>query len=77
MTKVLEFSDSSAVSKISLDPVKGEVGIAFTYKPDFFYLFGCEDVDGFESNVNEVANANESIGKFVANSRKDGTLTAI
>jgi hypothetical protein len=77
MSKVLEFADSSAISKISLDPIKGEVGVAFTYKPDLFYLFECEDVDDFENSVNEVVSANDSIGKFVSLSRKDGTLTAI
>jgi len=77
MTKLIEFADSSAISKISLDDDNNEVGIAFTYKPDNFYLFECDDVSEFETKVNEVIGAKESLGKFIASSRKDGTLIAI
>jgi hypothetical protein len=49
MTKVLEFVDSSAVAKISIDSDNGEIGVAFTSKPDNFYLFECDDVSEFET----------------------------
>ena len=77
MAKVLEFSDSSAVSKITLDNDNNQVGVAFTYKPDDFYVFGCSDLEDFESKVNEVVESKESLGKFIALSRKDGTLVSI
>lgn len=77
MTKLFEFADSSAISKISLDNVNNEVGISFTSKPDNFYLFECDDVSEFETKVNEVVSAKESLGKFIASSRKDGTLVAV
>ena len=77
MTKLLEFADSSAIAKISLDDKNNEVGVAFTSKPDNFYLFECDDMSKFESMVNEVVNAKESLGKFIAISRKDGTLVAV
>ena len=77
MTKLLEFADSSAISKISLDNVNNEVGISFTSKPDNFYLFECDDVSEFEIKVNGVVSAKESLGKFIASSRKDGTLVAV
>lgn len=77
MTKLLEFADSSAISKISIDNVNNEVGISFTSKPDNFYLFECDDVSEFENMVNEVVEAKESLGKFIASSRKDGTLVAV
>jgi hypothetical protein len=77
MTKLLEFADSSAIAKISLDDKNNEVGVAFTSKPDNFYLFECDDVTEFESMVNEVVNAKESLGRFIAISRKDGTLVAV
>jgi len=77
MTKLLEFADSSAIAKISLDDKNNEVGVAFTSKPDNFYLFECDDVTEFESMVNEVVDAKESLGKFIAISRKDGTLVAV
>lgn len=77
MTKLLEFADSSAIAKISLDDKNNEVGVAFTSKPDNFYLFECDDVTEFESMVNEVVDAKESLGRFIAISRKDGTLVAV
>ena len=77
MTKVLEFTDSSAVAKISLDNDNNEVGIAFTYKPDNFYIFECDDVSDFEQQVNDILAAKESLGKFISIARKDGTLTAV
>jgi hypothetical protein len=77
MTKLLEFADSSAIAKISLDDENNKVGVAFTSKPDNFYLFECDDVSEFESMVNDVMNAKESLGKFIAISRKDGTLVAV
>jgi len=77
MTKLLEFADSSAIAKISLDDKNNEVGVAFTSKPDNFYLFECDDVNEFESMVNEVIDAKESLGKFIAISRKDGTLVSV
>jgi Fe2+ or Zn2+ uptake regulation protein len=77
MTKLLEFADSSAISKISLNNANNEVGISFTSKPDNFYLFECGDVSEFEIKVNEVVSTKESLGKFIASSRKDGTLVAV
>lgn len=77
MSKLLEFVDSSAISKISLDDENNEVGVAFTSKPDNFYLFECGNVNEFENMVNEVINAKESLGKFIAISRKDGTLVSV
>lgn len=77
MTKLLEFVDSSAIAKISLDNKNNEVGISFTSKPDNFYLFECDDVSEFENMVSEVVDAKESLGKFISISRKDGTLVAI
>lgn len=77
MSKVLEFDNSSAIAKISLNEQNNEVGIAFTYKPDNLYIFECNDVSDFETQVNNIINAKESIGKFIASSRKDGTLIAL
>lgn len=77
MNKVLEIPNSSAVAKISIDSDNNEVGVAFTSKPDNFYLFECDDVSEFEMKVNEVIEAKESLGKFISNARKDGTLVSI
>jgi hypothetical protein len=77
MSKVLEIRDSSAIAKISFNEETNEVGIAFTYKPDNVYIFECENVSDFETQVNNILDAKESIGKFVASSRKDGTLIPV
>lgn len=75
--KLLQFNDSSAIAKISIDEDNGEVGIAFTSSPDKFYEFVCDDVDDFENEVNKIVEAQKSLGRFIAISRKDGTLTAV
>ena len=72
--KTLEFENSSAIAKISLDYDENQVGIAYTYKPDLFYLFKCSDVNSFESTVENAVNADESLGKLISQLRKDGTL---
>lgn len=77
MTKVLEFADSTAISKIFLDSDSNEVGIAFTSNPDNFYIFECDDVEDFEESVNVVIENDDSLGRFIALSRKDGTLSAV
>jgi hypothetical protein len=71
--KVLEFSESSAISKISIDSETNQVGVAFTSNPDSFYIFNCDDVEDFEDQIQK----QESIGRFVSLARKDGTLIAI
>lgn len=77
MTKVLEFADSTAISKIFLDSDSNEVGIAFTGNPENVYIFECDDVEDFEESVNVVIENDDSLGRFIALSRKDGTLTAV
>jgi hypothetical protein len=77
MPKVLEFVDSSAIAKISLDDETNEVGVAFTSNSDNFYLFKCDDVSDFEDSVNVVLENQDSLGRFISLARKDGTLTAV
>jgi hypothetical protein len=77
MTKVLEFSESSAVAKIFLDTENSEVGVAFTNNPDSFYFFECDDVEDFEESVNVVIQNDDSLGRFISLARKDGTLISV
>jgi hypothetical protein len=72
--KVLEFTNSSAISKISFNHDDGEVGVAFTANPEKFYYFNCEDVDKFVNDLQEAVNKSESLGKFISKLRKDGIL---
>ena len=73
---LIEFTNSSAISKISFNHEDGEIGVAFTANPDKYYYFQCEDVDDFVQKLEETVNANESLGKFISELRKDGTLIA-
>jgi len=73
----IEFAQSSAISKISFDHENGEIGVAFTANPDKYYNFDCDDTDGFLTKLQEVVNANESLGRFISDSRKNGTLISV
>lgn len=74
---LIEFTNSSAISKISFNHDDSEIGVAFTANPDKYYYFQCEDVDDFVQKLEETVNSNESLGKFISNLRKDGTLISI
>ena len=74
---LIEFSNSSAISKISFNHDDSEIGVSFTTNPDKYYYFQCEDVDDFVQKLEETVNANESLGKFISGLRKDGTLISI
>jgi hypothetical protein len=74
---LIEFTNSSAISKISFNHDDSEIGVAFTANPDKYYYFQCEDVDNFVEKLEEAVNSNESLGKFISNLRKDGTLISI
>jgi hypothetical protein len=73
----IEFTNSSAISKISFDHENGEIGVAFTANPEKYYYFQCENVDSFIGKLEETVNANESLGKFISGLRKDGTLISV
>jgi len=72
----IEFTNSSAVSKISFNHEDSEIGVAFVANPEKYYYFQCEDVDNFVEKLEETVNANESLGKFISGLRKDGTVLA-
>ena len=74
---LIEFTNSSAISKISFNHDDNEIGVAFTANPDKYYYFQCEDVDNFIEKLEETVNANESLGKFISGLRKDGTLISV
>ncbi len=73
----IEFTQSSAISKVAFDHDNGEIGVAFTANPEKFYFFECDDIDGFVNKLQETVNANESLGRFISDLRKDGTLIAV
>jgi hypothetical protein len=74
---VIEFTNSSAVAKVSIDSVESQVGVAFTYSPEKYYMFRCDNVDGFVESLNKTVSAEESVGKFISQLRKEGALTSV
>jgi hypothetical protein len=71
--EVLEISNSSAIAKISFNSEDSEVGIAYTYKPEKFYIFRCDDV----VSVQEQIKSADSVGKLISELKKEGTLVSI
>jgi hypothetical protein len=71
--EVLEISNSSAIAKISFNSEDNEVGVAYTYKPDKFYVFKCDDLVSVQDQI-KVA---DSVGKLISDLKKDGTLVAV
>jgi len=71
--EVLEFTDSSAIAKIKFDDEQSQVGVAYTSSPNNFYVFDCEDLDYVRLHIRTV----ESVGKFIAELKKEGTLQKI
>ena len=71
--EVLEISNSSAIAKISFNSEDNEVGVAYTYKPDKFYVFKCDDLVSVQDQIKSA----DSVGKLISDLKKDGTLVAI
>ena len=71
--EVLEISNSSAIAKVYFDESENQVGVAYTYKPELFYVFNC---DVLEEVKNQIKGA-DSVGKLIASFKKDGTLQSI
>ena len=74
---VIEFTNSSAVAKVGIEQEESQVGVAFTSNPEKFYMFQCDNIDGFVESLNKTVSAEESVGKFISQLRKDGTLVAV
>lgn len=71
--EVLEIENSSAISKIQFDDEQNQVGVAYTYKPDTFYLFQCDELKTVKTQIQST----ESVGKLISQLKKDGTLQTI
>ena len=75
--EVLEISTSGAIAKLSFNTETSEVGVAYTYKPDKFYLFKCDSIDGFKNKLYTAFDNGESVGKMISDLKKDGTLMSV
>ncbi len=71
--EVLEISNSSAIAKISFNSEDNEVGVAYTSTPEKFYIFKCDDVVSVQDQIKNA----DSVGKFISELKKDGTLVSI
>ncbi len=75
--EVLEVTNSSAVAKVSFNQETSEVGVAYTYKPDKFYIFKCDSIDGFKDSLYTAFENGESVGKMISQMKKDGVLVTV
>ena len=75
--EVLEISTSSAIAKLSFNEETSAVGVAYTYKPDKFYIFKCDSIEGFKGKLRNTWNAGESVGKLISQLKKEGTLQTV
>ena len=75
--EVLEIHTSGAIAKLSFNEETSEVGVAYTYKPDKFYIFKCDSIEGFKGKLRNTWNAGESVGKLVSQLKKEGTLQTV
>jgi hypothetical protein len=75
--EVLEISTSGAIAKLFFNTETSEVGVAYTYKPDKFYLFKCDNIDGFKDKLYTAFDNGESVGKMISDLKKDGTLMSV
>ena len=75
--EVLEIHTSGAIAKLSFNTETSEVGVAYTYKPDKFYVFKCDSIEGFKGKLRNTWNAGESVGKLISQLKKEGTLQTV
>jgi hypothetical protein len=75
--EVLEISTSGAIAKLSFNDEDNTVGVAYTYKPDKFYVFKCDSIDGFKDRLHTAFDNGESVGKMISQMKKDGVLVTV
>jgi hypothetical protein len=75
--EVLDIHTSGAIAKLSFNTETNEVGVAYTYKPDKFYIFKCDSIEGFKGKLRNTWNAGESVGKMISQMKKDGVLMSV
>ena len=72
-SEIFEIENSSAIAKISLNYDDKIVGVAYTSNPEKFYDFSCEDMSSIRDNLK----SSESVGKFISQMKKEGTLQKV
>ena len=73
--KTYEFHDSTAIFTIKMG--KERVFVTYNSNIDKEYEFNCENTVEFEEIVSKTLKEEQSIGKLVNNSIKEGKLVAV
>tara|TARA_B100000424_G_scaffold191370_1_gene149091 strand:+ start:176 stop:403 length:228 start_codon:yes stop_codon:yes gene_type:complete len=71
---IMQITGSSAIAAISFN--EGNVDVQYTSN-DKPYTYVAKNPSKFESDLQGVLDSKESIGRFVANSRKSGELNLL
>jgi len=74
--KLLEITNSSAISKISFCDDENIVGVCYT-SSDRMYEFYCEDISEIQAQITEAHEKGESLGKLIHSLKKEGKLEVI
>ena len=75
--KFLRFTPLVRLLNFLFNEETSEVGVAYTYKPDKFYIFKCDSIEGFKGKLRNTWNAGESVGKLISQLKKEGTLQTV
>jgi len=67
------FVNSSAISEVNFDYDSNEVGVVYHSNPDTAYVFGCNDLEGVETQVRDA----ESVGKLIAQLKSSEVLVPL
>lgn len=67
------FVNSSAISEVNFDYDANEVGVVYHSNPDTAYVFGCNDLEGVETQVRDA----ESVGKLIAQLKNNEVLVPL
>lgn len=65
--------ESSAISEVSFDYDENQVGVTFHSNPEKSYVFACDN----PQNVEEQIRTAESVGKLIAQLKKNQELVPI
>ena len=71
---IMQITGSSAIAAISFN--EGNVDVQYTSN-DKPYTYVAKNPSKFETELQSVLDSKESIGRFVANSRKSGELSLL
>lgn len=68
---------SSSILNISDVNENDQVQITYHSNPDKVYTYQVNDVEGWETELQDTIDENESVGSFVNRARRSGMLTEV